>query len=234
MSETFIHLARDGQELGCFSLDQLPGWLADGTLNGQEFGWREGWKQWRHISDLVEVDLATPRQLAFLNYLRVPMPKALMKQQASDLIEATLQKNSEAGISNNWATDRFRLHPDLYAHELLDWKESRAEELHEALIDGELSFMFTRLSKRDIQSVIDYLDGRFPGWDAFWRSANGYEVNPALLIECFLPAISLRTPEKIKARFRGNVTEDKIAPPNRSADEDEFMEDIIELQLLDE
>ena len=131
--EPTIHLARGSQDLGCFPIDHLSDWLADGTLDGSELGWQEGMTEWKSILEILEYPSATPKQRALLDYLGLPAPLILTIDGASDAIESVRESAThDASLREklrSWRRARFELHPDLYATEFSEWKGQRAEEI---------------------------------------------------------------------------------------------------------
>ena len=69
------------------------------------------------------------------------------------------------------------------------------------------------------------------GWNRLWSDIYGTGVNAAILVECVLPAIALRIPHKLSPRLRGGlVVEEAITVPTRVADEEDYLEELLELQ----
>lgn len=55
-----IHVARDGKELGVFSLEEINGQLSAGTLRPGDMAWYEGAAGWAALSTVPGVVAATP------------------------------------------------------------------------------------------------------------------------------------------------------------------------------
>jgi hypothetical protein len=49
MKPSHLHLARNGQEFGRYSLSHVRDCLANRTFNGEEWGWHEGLSEWKPI-----------------------------------------------------------------------------------------------------------------------------------------------------------------------------------------
>jgi len=104
---------------------------------------------------------ATPKQIAFLKYLKQKIPWRLTKGQAAILIEAA--KNE--GISNDrgdWLSTRRILYPELYYDEdVNELYNTLYSHIRETMKGGS-----KHLTQKKIISIIDLLDKTQRGWSA--------------------------------------------------------------------
>jgi uncharacterized protein DUF4190/uncharacterized protein DUF4339 len=69
-----IHVARDGKQLGVFSLDEINRQLAAGTLSPSDQAWYEGAAGWAALSTVPGVTAAAPSTTPQIS--PAPMPNA--------------------------------------------------------------------------------------------------------------------------------------------------------------
>ena len=71
-----IHIARDGKQLGPFSLEEINRQLAAGTLNLSDQAWYEGAAGWAALSTVPGVSAAAPASAAPISPATVPVAAA--------------------------------------------------------------------------------------------------------------------------------------------------------------
>jgi hypothetical protein len=118
---------------------------------------------------------ATPKQIAFLKYLKQSIPRKLTKGQAAQLIDSAKGNVNDKAC---WISTRRLLFPDLYY-------EEDVQELYDyfyAHIRSTLRGGSKRLTRKKIVSVIDLLDRTQRGWSA---ASNSIQVFMAKLNEVY-------------------------------------------------
>lgn len=53
MADDSVHIARDGKEIGQFTVQEIPGLITSGQLMETDFFWRAGMTAWKPVYDLV-------------------------------------------------------------------------------------------------------------------------------------------------------------------------------------
>ena len=139
------------------------------------------------------VEPATARQKAFLSYMGIAIPPDLTREKAALLINDEMENPKDAGRLQRWNQDRFRLHPDLFADEIKTKKENRANFFHE-VCQGEGAEFFEKVTKAHTQVLVDYLDKRYPNWDARDDEAK---------YNYLFPAIAEKFPQLVKRGAKG-------------------------------
>jgi hypothetical protein len=71
-----VHIARDGKQLGPFSLEEINRQLAAGTLSLSDQAWYEGAAGWAALSTVPGVRVAAPVSAAQISPATVPVPAA--------------------------------------------------------------------------------------------------------------------------------------------------------------
>ena len=80
-----IHVARDGKELGVFSLEDINRQLAAGTLRLTDQAWHEGAAGWAPLSTVPGVSVAPASTAPAVSPLPVtPAPAAMVPQRKSE------------------------------------------------------------------------------------------------------------------------------------------------------
>lgn len=231
MAVDTFHLCRAGEIIGEFDVPALQRALDDGRLDGAEFVWREGLSEWQPILDFAQhPDPATPKQRALLTYLQIAVPPG--NAAASELINQAINNPVLHPGLRTWRRDRLFLHPDLYAEELGAWRESRVDELYDAIDGGEFKVLFRQLTKKALREVVTYLDANYAGWDRLWDGPK-WGLNAAMIVDSITPAITLLAPEKLAPQLRKN----RVRPPDIGItdsvrSEDEYLGDLIEIGMM--
>lgn len=216
-----IHVYRNGVEQGPFDEDTVTRMLADGRLMPFDRAWYAGLVGWLPLSQLLPLraedsettaddtttkppalpDLenepasATPKQKAFLSYLGISFSARLTKEQAAALVTAAMENPAEKARIARWNDERLRLHPDIFAHELRAWKESRPARFLE-LARTEGAEVFQDVSEAHCQVLVKFLDVKFPNWDAREHDA---------IWNYFFPAIAEKFPQLVRKAWRGRL-----------------------------
>ncbi len=138
---------------------------------------------------------ATARQKAFLKYIGIEFPPELTHSQAILLVNETMENPKDASRLGRWNEERLRLHPDLYAAELLAKKEGRPNRFFE-MAEKEGSDCFRDLTKAHCQVLVGYLDVKFPNWDADEKEG---------IWSYFFPAIAEKFPDLVAKEWRGKL-----------------------------
>jgi len=230
-----VRIARAGEELGEFSVEDVVRGLESGQFLDSDWMWWIGLTEWKPLHECVPItpatNLATPRQIALLKYLSIEIPRALTTDAASSLIEAAQSDNQLRSRLRRWTHERLILHPDLYEEERGWWKDSRAEELHEWIGESEFECLFENLSRSDVKNIVEFLDAKVDDWDVLWRDPYHTGINAALVVDCILPAAAIRCPQKLIRKLRGGyVNEDNIKAPTKVAEDLDYLDQILELR----
>lgn len=123
---------------------------------------------------------ATPRQVAYLNYMGVQNADHLTKQQTYDLIQSGSVLGESKNVTDSeklqarqdyWHKQRLIQHPDLYPRELNEFFEKELPESLHAYVRNRVVGSSDLLTKPIIQDVIFKLNEENPEW---WRKA-GYQ-----------------------------------------------------------
>ena len=75
---------------------------------------------------LPQGEPATAKQKALLSYLGIGFSTEVTKDQAAILVNDAMEEPKHSGRLAQWNKERFTLHPDLFASEIHERKESRA------------------------------------------------------------------------------------------------------------
>jgi hypothetical protein len=104
---------------------------------------------------------ATPRQIAYLKYLKQKIPWRLTKGQASSLIESA-KKDGLTNDKGEWLSTRRLLHHDLYYDlDVLELYNSLYTYIRDNMKGGS-----QKLTEKKIITIIDLLDKTQRGWSA--------------------------------------------------------------------
>ena len=148
---------------------------------------------------------ATPKQKAFLSYMGIPFSRETTKEAAAVLVSEAIEDSHLNGRVAKWNEDRLRLHPEIFAAELLAKKEERPNRFCDAC-RHEGADIFTDVTAAHCQVLVTYLDVNFPNWDANEADA---------LRAYFFPAIADRFPQLVRKGWREKLhypSGPKIAP----------------------
>lgn len=150
------------------------------------------------------------KQTVYLVFLGFPAPTS--KGQAADLIEAASNNSMLADRRDEWIHARLKLYPGLYAEEAkkhaeraVEVRAERAESYRDAInseaTDEAETCPFKKISLKEAQAVIDYLD-TLGNWDqGQWgeqRSMSDYDLRDTFLDK----ALALKFPDKLKKSWR--------------------------------
>ena len=148
---------------------------------------------------------ATPKQKAFLSYMGIPFSRETTKEGASILVSEAMEDPRLIARVAKWNHDRLRLHPEIFAAELLAKREDRPNRFHEAC-RHEGAEILTEVTAAHCQVLVTYLDVNFPNWDANEADA---------LRAYFFPAVADRFPQLVRNGWREKLhypSGPKIAP----------------------
>lgn len=211
-----IHIIRDGTETGPFTEETVQGLLKEGRVLVTDLAWRPGMSQWFPLMEVLypaavpsgavatlETPLPTPapalrepasdRQKALLSFLSIPLPSGVTREQAAALLADATEDPKNAARLAKWNTDRFRLYPELFAEEIQERKENRPQQYFE-IGETEGAEFFTELTKAHCQVLINYLDVKFPNWDADPKTA---------VRDYFFPAVADKFPSLLTKAAKG-------------------------------
>jgi GYF domain 2 len=86
-----IHVARNGQQLGQYSVEEVNGKLADGTFSPADLGWHEGAAGWAPLSSIAGVTMPTGPA--------IPIPPPPAPSSAPTAYPARPAQSSVGGIA---------------------------------------------------------------------------------------------------------------------------------------
>ena len=147
----------------------------------------------------------TTKQKAFLSYMSIPFSRETTKEGASVLVSEAMEDPHLNARVTKWNEDRLRLHPEIFAAELLAKKEDRPNRFCEACRQ-EGADIFTDVTAAHCQVLVTYLDVNFPNWDANETDA---------VRAYFFPAVADRFPQLVRKGWREKLhypSGPKIAP----------------------
>jgi len=116
-----------------------------------------------------------------------------VKDAAEKLVADAADDPKNARRLAIWNVDRLRLHPDLFAAEVQAKKENRAQ-FYLDLCQAEGAAYFTGVTKAHCKVLVDFLDVKFPRWDA-----KDVEATERYLF----PAITEKFPQLVNKAWRG-------------------------------
>jgi hypothetical protein len=185
MDSARFWLARAGEVFGPYPLDQLREMSRSRELLEEDQFCREGEEEWISLpmwrkinlrTDTVKVPVAkvrgsskatevTAKQRALLEYLGWNVPDT--RSEAIALIDAAINDLALRDGMESWKRDRLQLHPELYEVETVTYWERMAGVL-EGQINGNLGpwSPIKRITKEMAKDAVDFLNARYPGWDA--------------------------------------------------------------------
>lgn len=213
-----IYILRDGKEIGPFSEETTQTLLKQSSVAIGDLAWRPGMEKWVPLHDVLYPAPASPlpqtppphpteaplsislpkgepasaKQIALLSYLGIPFGADLNKDQAAILVNDAMEEPKHTGRLAQWNKERFTLHSDLFASEIMERKESRATHYYE-LCQGEGAEYFSKVTKAHTQVLIGYLDVKFPNWDAKEDEAAW---------NYFYPAIAEKFPQLVNSGWK--------------------------------
>jgi len=150
------------------------------------------------------------KQTVYLVFLGFPAPTT--KGQAAELIEAASNNPMLADRRDEWVHARLKLYPGLYAEEAqrsAQWAaESRAgraeayhEEINSEASNDPESCPFKKISLKEAQAVISYLD-TLGEWDKGQWGEQRSMADYALREQFLDKALALKFPDKLKKNWR--------------------------------
>lgn len=212
-----IHILHNGEQLGPFTEEAVQALLKEGGVLIDDPAWRPGMEEWIPLVKLLypaasspapaaesvgEIaaeppsEPATGRQKAFLTYMGVAFSPEIMREEASRLVNDTMENPKDAGRLARWNDDRLQLHPELFAAEIQTRRENRAQRFLE-ICQQEGAPLFQKLTKAHCQVLVGHLDVRSPNWDADEREAAWKHFFPAVA-EKFPQLVTEEGKERLK------------------------------------
>ncbi|MGJ8655489.1 MAG: hypothetical protein ACSHX6_03485 [Akkermansiaceae bacterium] len=153
---------------------------------------------------------ATPKQIAYFNYMGVKKAHRMSFDEASALFDKLLEADdkllSSMGFKSyeafhdrksQWFTERFILHPALYADEIQNMLDYELPDLLHTYARGQVVGASERLTKPKIKKVIDSLLGESEQW---WQSKNRNQIFFQRLSELYPDCVDGRAPDKRKPK----------------------------------
>ena len=205
-----IYILKNGQETGPFSEEATQTLLKEGTIYVNDLAWRPGMPTWEPLVRVLypaapeasvacepepPCDPATPKQKAFLSYMGIHFSPDLTKERASQIINETMETPRFNTRVKQWGEDRLHMFPELFAEEIQQRKENRAQFFSDVCrVQG--GDHFTTVTKAHCQVLVGYLDVRFPNWDAHEEEAAW---------SYFFPAVAEKFPALVKKPWRGKL-----------------------------
>lgn len=221
-----IHILHDGKPMGPYTEEAAHALLKQGAVLVNDPAWRPGMPEWMPLLDLlypraaapvappppppvvvpapapVPREAATPRQQAFLSYMRIPFAPEITREEASLLVNDAMENPKDPARIARWNEERLQLHPELFAAEIQSRKENRPQRFLEICQDEGAPY-FEKVTKAHCQVLVGHLDVRFPNWDAYERDgADKY----------FFPALAEKFPQLVTAEGKGRFKFDAAVP----------------------
>ena len=208
-----IYILRDGKETGPFSEETTQTLLKQGSILVNDPAWVPGMPAWKPLLQVlypaatskdiseevgaedVPIEPATPRQKVFLSYVGTPFSPTLTKEQAAMLVNEAMEDPKLHARIAQWTEDRLRMYPEIFSAEIQARKEDRPSHfLKICQVQGADRFIGT--TKAHCKVLVDYLDVRFPNWDA-----RGDEIGT----HYFFAAIAEKFPQLVTKPWRGKL-----------------------------
>lgn len=138
-----------------------PG-CCDGNLS-EKLEWDRSY--WTDVDSDDRRDLLAPtqKQSAMLKYFDVNIPVWANRGDASAFIRILIGDSSLEAKRNRWQFDRFRLHPEIYAHEIELAKFEYADSFYR-FVRKRVKGAAGRLTEEKLLCVLETMDARNPGW----------------------------------------------------------------------
>lgn len=116
------------------------------------------------------VPSATPKQLAYLAYMGMTTKGALSEEEAGEAIRR-LESVSDyeqwrqlVEKKNDWHTDRFLLHPGLFAEEFDVYYHKELPEILAAYSRSQAPNAAAHLKQAEIREIMGFLSSQNPAW----------------------------------------------------------------------
>lgn len=222
-----IYILRDGKETGPFSEEETQRMLKQGEALINDLAWRHGMPEWIPLHSVlypagasaapvpppppaeeplrIPSEPATARQKAFLSYIGVRFEPEISKEQAALLVNDAMEHPRDPARVARWNDDRLKLHPDLFAAEIQARKEQRSTRFFE-LCQTEGAECLEGVTKAHCQVLVNYLDVKYPRWDA-------NETEAAW--NYFFPAVREKFPQLVRKEWKDKLNfpqGPKVAP----------------------
>jgi hypothetical protein len=202
-----IYVLRDGKKIGPFSEETARTLIKQGDVQEADMACRLGASEWEPLGKVLETPVSAPgeplpsdstepataAQIAFLSYFGIAVPAGLRQEAAEKLVADAAADPRNARRLTMWEVDRLRFHPELFVAEVQAKKEDRAQFFFD-LCQTAGSDYFTGVTKAHCKVLVDFLDVKFPRWDA--RDAEATE-------HYFFPAVAEKFPQLVNKAWRG-------------------------------
>lgn len=155
-----FQIARNGEEVGAFTLAELKKAIKAGTVLREDFAWTEGWAEWKPVGDVEGIPKAkappapkappqpqpaTEKQVKYIESFGEQVKPGLTKEDASAMLDRLTQDPKAKERQNQINAERFRMetldreaHPSFYyrieiesAQASLDYEIKEAEKYAE-------------------------------------------------------------------------------------------------------
>jgi hypothetical protein len=165
---------------------------------------------------------ATPKQIAFLEFMGVRNARDLTRDEASSRIEhwddnlAGEELEAATAKKIEWSRAKFVRHPDLYTYELKNFLiHELPDELHQ-FVRSRVVGASGRLTKKTIRQVINTLGRAEPDW---WQKDDYRDVFFAKLQQVHPECCDGRIPTQKRAPLAGrqHVASGSTSTPKKSS-----------------
>ena len=153
-----IQIVHNGVQMGPFTEETAHALLKSGSVLVNDLAWRPGLPDWVPLMNLLYPAAVTPappvsaakvvtpapeprepataKQKAFLAYLHIGFAPEITREDASRLVNDTMENPKDPARLARWNEERLQLHPELFAAELQTKKEHRPPAFPRALSHG--------------------------------------------------------------------------------------------------
>ncbi len=220
-----IYILHDRKESGPFTAEAARALVGQGSVLLDDLAWRRHMPKWLPLAEILSAteephplpaavedplpapDLvaspvdptvyepATARQKALLSYLGLAFTDELNRTTAALLMDNAMEHPHHSERFEQWMRDRLRQHPDLFAAEIRARKEQRADRLLRQCQERGAEY-FSQTTKAHVQVLLNFLDVKFPNWDAHEDSA---------IHDYFFPAMAEKFPQLVRRLWKGRL-----------------------------
>lgn len=213
-----IQIVHNGVQMGPFTEETAHAMLKSGSVLVNDLAWRPGLPDWVPLMNLLYPAAVTPappvsaaktetpapeprepataKQKTFLTYMHIGFAPEITREDASRLVNDTMENPKDAARLARWNEERLQLHPELFAAELQTKKENRPQRFLE-ICHAEGAPFFEKVTKAHCQVLVSHLDVRSPNWDTHEPDAIWKYFFPAMA-EKFPPLVTPEGAAKFK------------------------------------
>ncbi len=210
-----IQIVHNGVQMGPFTEETVHAMLKSGSVLVNDLAWRPGLADWVPLMNVLYPAAATPappaapaasetpaseprepataKQKAFLSYMSIAFAPDISREDASLLVNNTMENPRDPARLARWNEARLQLHPELFAPEIQARKENRPHRFLE-ICHAEGAPFFDKVTKAHCQVLVGHLDVRSPHWDANEHDATW---------KYFFPALAEKFPQLVTDEGRG-------------------------------